>query len=179
MLRRRAALTEKQKRIATEKIIKSFIGNIPIEKYDKIAGYWPLSGEINIRLLLDILIENHNICCLPVVKEQNIPLTFRKYIKNMSLVTNNKYKTQEPPKSSPKITPTIIIVPLLAFDESGYRVGFGGGFYDRTLDSLRNVSSLMTVGVAYSFQQIASIPYEKHDQKLDCIITDEQIIICE
>ena len=82
-----------------------------------------------------------------------------------------------PADDAPEHIPDVLLVPMLAFDRAGYRLGYGGGFYDRTLEKIRAMKKITAVGVAYGEQQVESIPRDEHDQPLDMIITDEGIII--
>jgi len=177
-LRLRAAVTLTQRLESSRKMSELFIGNIPLEPDDKIGSFHPMSTEIDVTLLTEIIMDSH-ICALPCIDKKDAPLTFRHYTKKTQLKKDPQFNIFEPEESSPKITPTVIIVPLLAFDKKGYRLGFGGGFYDRTIELLKNESGLLLVGVAYDFQQVSIIPRDEYDQKLDCVVTDKKIVICE
>lgn len=178
MLRRRAALTEPEKNAAARAVISSFLGNAPIEPKDRIAGYWPVSGEIDIRMLMEILSEQGHVCCLPVVNKKNGPLEFRHWHKGVAMKISLP-GIYEPADDAPIVKPKIIIVPLVAFDAKGYRLGFGKGFYDKTIESMAKMKDMITIGVGYEFQKVAEVPKEKHDQKLDLVITEKQTYIFE
>ena len=75
--------------------------------------------------------------------------------------------------------PDVLIIPMLAFDRAGYRLGYGGGFYDRTLEKLRTRNTIIAIGTAYSSQEVAHVPISAHDQLLDYIITEREIIKCK
>ena len=81
-----------------------------------------------------------------------------------------------PLATQPKLTPRVLIVPLLAFDRAGYRLGYGGGFYDRTLARLRESGAVLAVGVAYAAQEVAEVPRNGSDQPLDWIVTEAESI---
>ncbi len=174
---RRDAVPMSVRKLAASDIANNFMGSIPFSQRDIIAFYWPVGSEIDLSLMADALIEQGHICVLPVIEEKDNPLIFRQYMKNMELFIHPKYLIKEPPKSARIFEPTIIIIPLLAFDALGHRLGYGGGFYDRTLDKLQKKANILTVGVAYDFMQVAQLPIEKHDQKLDCVITDKRVIV--
>ena len=81
------------------------------------------------------------------------------------------FGTREPVESAPEIEPDLLLVPLLAFDAQGYRLGYGGGFYDRTLAGLRQRKPILAVGFAYAEQEVDAVPCEGHDQRLDALLT--------
>ena len=82
------------------------------------------------------------------------------------------FGTKEPPVSSPERVPTVVLAPLLAFDKEGYRIGYGGGYYDRTLAVLRAGGSVTVIGVAYAAQEVETVPRDGYDQPLDWIVTE-------
>ena len=85
---------------------------------------------------------------------------------------------QIPPEEAPEVQPDVLLVPLLAFDRRGFRLGYGGGFYDRTLEKLRALKKVTAIGVAYAGQEIDAVPYEEFDQRLDWIMTEKETIKC-
>ena len=95
--------------------------------------------------------------------------------KNNDPLKINKYGINEP-ISIKKIYPDIIFVPMLAFDADLNRLGYGGGFYDRYLDKVKKIKKILKIGLAYSYQELKKIPINKHDKKLDFIITEKKII---
>jgi len=179
VLDKRNSLSISKRKRASRDAVENFIGNIPIEKSDIIASFIPISGEIDISLLNEILHENGNKVVLPAIKEKELPLLFRLFTPEDNLVFNNKYKIYEPAESQEECTPTIVIVPLVACDAKGNRIGFGGGFYDRTIEYLEKKREILTVGIAYDFQILSEIPTLGHDKELDCIITDKKVIVCD
>ena len=110
---------------------------------------------------------------LPVI-EKNNQMNFFMWKKNQVLLVN-KFGTLEPVKTK-AIIPNLMIVPILAFDKNKYRLGYGKGFYDRYLNKyLTKFKNIITVGVAFSFQKHHKLPIDKHDVKLDYILTEEGI----
>ena len=99
------------------------------------------------------------------------PLIFRAWREGQPLEPDAA-RISSPTAEAETLTPTLVIVPLLAFDRSGYRLGQGGGFYDRTLQALRAAGPLFTIGLAYAGQEIEQVPREIHDQALDAILTE-------
>jgi 5-formyltetrahydrofolate cyclo-ligase len=130
--------------------------------------------EIDVKPLLAQLHASGHPVGLPVVVKKGEPLVFRQWHPGMALVSGG-FGTEVPPPVAPEVTPRVLIVPLLAFDGEGYRLGYGGGFYDRTLDKLRTGSAAdpLAVGVAYSAQHVARVPRDDFDQPLDWIATEK------
>jgi 5-formyltetrahydrofolate cyclo-ligase len=90
----------------------------------------------------------------------------------MDLVQGN-FRVLTPPPEAPEVTPAVILAPLLAFDRAGYRLGYGGGFYDRTIARLRAAGKVLVIGVAYAAQEVPAVPRDATDQKLDWIVTED------
>ncbi len=143
------------------------------KKKIKLALYYPSSFEVNVLKLLEFnYISNQNLL-LPVVKESNF-MNFFRWKKNEVLQVN-KFGILEPIKTKKNI-PNIMLVPLLAFDEDKYRLGYGKGFYDRYLNKyLKRFKNILTVGVAFSFQKYHKLPINNKDVKLNYIITEKGI----
>ena len=139
----------------------------------KLALYYPTSFETNVlKLLENKYMINKNIL-LPVIEEENI-MSFSPWKKNHVLLVN-KFGILEPVKTKIKI-PNIIFVPILAFDRNKYRLGYGKGFYDRYLNKyLSKFKNIITIGIAFSFQKHHKLPIDKHDVKLDYILTEKGI----
>lgn len=140
-----------------------------------VAGYWPMRGEIDVRPLLDGLAARGHITALPVVAAPATPLMFRRW-KPGDPLAEGAYKTQHPVDSAPEVRPHCLLVPLLAFDRRGYRLGYGGGFYDRTIAGLRAGGGVVTVGIAYAGQEVDRVPDEPHDEPLDWVVTERDLI---
>ena len=101
-------------------------------------------------------------------------MEFYKWYKNGPLLIN-KYGIPEP-ETTNRVYPDILFVPLVAFDKELNRLGYGGGFYDRYIQKISKIKKVVKVGVAFSFQKLKTIPVNKHDKKLDIIITEKDII---
>ena len=86
------------------------------------------------------------------------------------------YGIKEPKYSAVQVHPCLLLVPLLAFDRRGLRLGYGGGYYDRTLAALRAKNKILAVGIAYSIQEVDAMPVADHDQPLDWIVTEREAI---
>ena len=134
-----------------------------------LAGYWPMRDEADPR---PAMAAHDGPVCLPVVLGPARPLVFRRYDGRLE---PGGFGTSHPPADSPELRPEVLIVPLAGFDRAGGRLGYGGGFYDRTLERLRAGGQVAAVGFAYAVQEIPLIPVEVTDQPLDLIVTDREI----
>ena len=138
-----------------------------------VAGYWAVGSEIDLTPLLGELDLKGCFISLPVVVEKGSPLIFRRWHFGDSL-TQGPFKTFQPKSTCEEVIPNVILVPLLAFDKERFRLGQGGGFYDRTLQKLRNTKSgVVSIGVAFAAQQVNSVPCDKFDERLDFIVTEK------
>ncbi len=131
-----------------------------------IAGYWPIGSEIDIRPLLVALAARGHALCLPETPPRGQPLSFRLWQPEARLVPG-RFATQHP--TGPVLTPDYVLLPLLAFDAQGRRLGYGGGYYDRTLAALPNAFRL---GCAFAAQEIPAVPADAHDLKLQAVATE-------
>ncbi len=113
---------------------------------------------------------------LPVMLGFGKPLSFRLWKKGEPL-GEAKWGIKEP-LPAPEVFPDLLFMPLVGFDRTGNRLGYGAGFYDRTLARLRAMKPIITVGVAYAIQELPAIPSESYDQKLDYVLTDRAWIVC-
>jgi len=138
-----------------------------------LAGYAPIKGEVDLIPLLEQLREQGIAIALPISDKESRILPFRQW-QQTDMLAPDAYGVPAPPPSSPTGVPDLIMVPLLAFDSTGFRLGYGGGYYDATLAHYRTHHPLTRFwGVAYSWQQVDVIPREPHDQPLDGIITEQ------
>jgi 5-formyltetrahydrofolate cyclo-ligase len=140
-----------------------------------VAAYWPKEGEFDISPVLERLLEGGYTCALPVLKKGDKELRFARWAEDMPLETG-PYGISQPVISAATefILPDIVIVPLLAFDRRGLRLGYGGGYYDRALRSLRQEKKITAVGICYAQQAVLfNLPAEDHDEKLDWVVTPQ------
>lgn len=137
-----------------------------------VSGFIPYLSEIDTRALLSALGAHGCETCVPVVIENNTPLEFRAWAPGEPTVPG-RWGIPVPPDGSRVVDPDVLLVPMLAYDRYGYRLGYGGGFYDRTLEKLRAMKPVIAIGVAYSAQQVDEVVRGEHDQPLDWILTEE------
>jgi 5-formyltetrahydrofolate cyclo-ligase len=138
-----------------------------------VSAYWPFGSEMDVRRLLSFLNDLGFNCALPVVVARNEPLIFRRWQPDTAL-EQGPIGTRHPGPGQATVTPDTVLAPLLAFDAQGYRLGQGGGYYDRTLARLRARGTILAVGIAYAAQEVEAVPRSPHDEPLDWIVTEEK-----
>jgi 5-formyltetrahydrofolate cyclo-ligase len=136
-----------------------------------VGGYAALPGEADPAALLEQLARRGAALALPRVVAKDLPLAFHIWRPRQELVPG-AHGIPEPDPSWPLVTPAIVLVPLLAFDAAGRRLGYGGGYYDRTLAALRAGHTIAAVGVAYAGQEVENLPNDAFDEPLDMILTE-------
>ncbi len=142
-----------------------------------VSGFFPYKSEIDTRPLLGRLAGEGWMTCLPIVIAKGEPLEFRRWLPGEPTV-RGVWDIPRPPDTSPLVEPDVLLVPLMAFDRKGYRLGYGGGFYDRTLALLRNRKPVVAIGVAYAAQEVDRVPHDDHDQPMDYVMTEKEVFAC-
>ena len=176
----RLKFIEKRKKLYSTKIFFSFdkifflIKKNFSKKKPSIAGYYPSNFEVNILDLLSQASKKNFKVGLPVIKK-GYKIDFKHWIPSEPLYVN-KYGILEPQKQNITFKPDIILVPLVAFDRNLNRIGYGKGYYDRALKQLASNKKILTIGMAFSFQEVSIIPTYQYDYNLDCILTDRNLI---
>ena len=153
-----------------EKAARDGVATTPI-----VAVYWPIRSELNTRPLIDALAAAGLRVTLPVMHAVRQPLVFRDFTPGDALV-KGPCGLSEPTEDRQARDPDVIFAPLAAFDRACRRIGYGGGIYDATLAQLRAKKAVMAIGLAYSFQEVARTPTEPHDQLLDFVLTEKELI---
>jgi 5-formyltetrahydrofolate cyclo-ligase len=139
-----------------------------------VSGFWPMRSEVDPRPLMRLLAGRGMPLALPRVERHG--LSFRSFTFEDTLMRAG-FGLSEPLPHAPEVRPAAMIVPLAAFDRRGHRIGYGAGYYDRAIArALSDGQPLLTVGVAFSVQEIPLIPDEPHDRPLDWIVTECEII---
>jgi 5-formyltetrahydrofolate cyclo-ligase len=137
----------------------------------------PLRSEINPLPLMRRLADAGAALALPVVAGRGKPLIMRTYRWGEPLVAG-VWGIREPPPTAPEVPPDLLLVPLLAFDRAGARLGYGAGYYDMTIAALRARKPVTAVGVAFAAQELAQVPTGPRDARLDLVLTEREIIDC-
>ena len=138
-----------------------------------IAGYWPMGDEMDPRLLMLALAARGHALVLPVTPPRGEPLAFRAWTPGAALRAG-PMGTSEPAEGE-ALSPDILLVPLLAFDRAGRRLGYGGGYYDRTLAALPGAKA---IGIAYAGQEMPEVPAGPQDFRLPLIVTEAGVVLC-
>ena len=152
-----------------------------IENTVKEVGlYYPIFNEISPLVFIKYFKDNNITTALPVVDSNSNSMVFKKWLKKEKLQKSH-IGTYEPLLTNKTIFPQIIVVPMLTFDRKLNRLGYGAGYYDKLISNLKRYfdkkqKNFITIGLAYSEQETKSIPYESHDQKLDFIVTEKEIL---
>ena len=153
-----------------------FFAHIVPKVGQSVALYWPKGREFDPRIITERLLKEGIVCALPVMQDKARDLKFAVWDEGVSLVPG-PYDILQPivDDKTKWVDPDIVIVPLLAFDRRGYRLGYGGGYYDVTLRALRAKKSIIAVGVGYAEQAVLfALPVEAHDERLDWVITQQK-----
>lgn len=135
-----------------------------------VSGYYPMDGEIwPLPLMAALKAKGHSLA-LPVMQGKAEPLVFRVWVPGDPLIPG-VWGIRQPAPDRPEVLPDIVLVPLLAFDAKGYRLGYGGGFSDRTVRVLRSLKSILAVGLALDELEVDVVPHLDYDERLDWVLT--------
>jgi 5-formyltetrahydrofolate cyclo-ligase len=173
MISWRARLSTDDRRRSADELLATFRRERPFAIPAVVSGFWPIKDEIDIKPLLAELATSGCRLALPVVQGRGKPLLFRAWLPGDSLEAG-VFGTLQPRADRELLEPDALIVPLLACDEEGWRLGYGGGFYDRTLAGIRARRRVTAVGVGYAGQLVAAVPHGQDDQRLDWLLTERR-----
>jgi 5-formyltetrahydrofolate cyclo-ligase len=138
-----------------------------------VSGYMPIQTEIDPRPTLQSLYDNGRRICLPVIQGRGKPLIFREWEPGCAMIEGDFGALI--PRGGDLIVPDLAIIPLVGFDATGARLGYGGGFYDRTLIKLRKEQRIVAVAIAFCGQELEKIPTNQYDQMMDAVVTEEGV----
>ena len=153
-------------------LLKDSLKKFNLLKNKKIGAYFPINYEIDCLEILKQLEKSGYKISLPITRKKNKMDFFEWSFKDPLLI--GKIGIPEP-CSKKKIYPDVLLVPLVAFNKHKSRLGYGGGYYDRYIQKIKKIKKILTVGMAFSFQEIARLPISEHDKKLDFIFTENYI----
>ena len=178
-LRNKTLLLRKKKYLTVKKFNYNLIFRLIKKHFHNkkitIGGYYPSNYELNILKFLEEASKQKYKITLPVIKSSN-KMSFQPWVSKEPLYVN-KFGIPEPKNLKKKIIPDLIMVPLVAFDNRLNRIGYGKGYYDRSLRKIsKTKKNAISLGIAYSFQRCRKIPINNHDFKLDYIFTEKGII---
>ncbi len=155
---------------AGEMLANHGIGFSQAPQNASVSGFLGIGEEINPLPLMRRLWQAGHAVGLPVMVGNAKPLIFRQWQEGEPL-DEVQWGIQEPQASAPVIVPDVLLVPLLAFDTSGYRIGYGGGFYDRSIAEIRASKPVVTIGLAYDELEVDAVPHDAYDQRLEWVLT--------
>lgn len=165
----RAALTAEFRSEAAAAVSRHFLASAALPAHATVAGYWGIRDELGCQAILVQLMERGHTVLLPVVVAQRAALELRVWEPGAAL-TDAGFGTLAPSEQAPRATPDLILLPLLGFDADGTRLGYGGGYYDRTLAQFHRRPRL--VGLGFAAQELDHIPRADHDIPLDAVVTE-------
>lgn len=140
-----------------------------------IGCYYATNFEVNLKTFLQFLLKENFQVCLPFINKLNSHLLFKEIKKNTKLL-KGKYNIMVPDNEN-FLIPRILIIPLVGFDLKKNRIGYGGGYYDRTIEFYEKTDSIFKIGIAFDEQETKNLPIEKYDKKLDIIITPSRLVV--
>jgi 5-formyltetrahydrofolate cyclo-ligase len=171
---RRDAIPSEEREAAAQAIaVRPFPVSVPPGAI--VSGFIPLKDEIDVRPLMRKLAQAGAKLALPVVLARGEPLIMRDWEFGAPLKSGG-WGISEPPPHAPEVLPDLLLVPLLAFDRAGDRIGYGAGYFDITIRSLRAQKPIIAIGVAFAAQEIAQVPTTPRDARLDLVITEREVI---
>ena len=174
-LARRDALPAAARKAAAEAIaVRAF--PLAIAPGTIVSGFMPLKSEINPLPLMRKLAEAGATLALPVVAGRGKPLIMRAWKWGEPLAAG-VWGIREPKPEAPEVEPDILLVPLLAFDRAGHRIGYGAGYYDMTINRLRMRKPVVAIGIAFAAQEVPAVPATPRDERLDLVLTEREVIV--
>ncbi len=161
--------------IFNETLFEELFNKINFDNINIVSSFVSINTEINTTQLNNYILNKKKILCLPVVLKKNTHLVFRKYT-NENQMINGFMNIKEPARTNEVFIPELLFVPCLAYDNFGFRLGYGGGYYDRTFNHLKkNNIKFVSVGYAFEDQKVLEVPKDNFDIKLDYVITEKNI----
>ena len=147
------------------------VSDLGIARGTVVSGFWPMRTEVDVHPLMSALAEDGARICLPAILDKTT-IVFRQYFPDAEMIDMG-FGTMGPPETAAVLDPTVMLVPLVAFDGRGHRIGYGAGYYDRAIASLHAKGILpRLIGVAFDCQEVAFVPDEPHDVRLAEMLTE-------
>ena len=174
-LARRDAIAPEQRAALSAQIVLQIAAVIAERRPRYVAAYASIRSEVDTLALLDLMIEQSSVACLPAVIGER--MVFRSWTPGSPLKPG-PLGAPEPPAEAAEVMPDLVVAPVAAFDRQGGRLGYGHGFYDKAVAALRAEGrAVWLVGAAFGVQQVDTIPLEPHDIPLDLIATESETIV--
>jgi 5-formyltetrahydrofolate cyclo-ligase len=175
-LRRRDALPVDARAVAAEAIATRGLP-VTVVRGSIVSGFMPIRSEINPIPLMRRCAEAGARLALPAILQRGTPLALRLWSVGERLVPG-QWGIREPAPDAPEADPDIMLVPVVAFDRRGGRIGYGAGYYDMTIAGVRARKTVVALGVAYATQEVPEVPLLAHDVRLDLVLTERESIDC-
>ncbi|MEZ0172074.1 5-formyltetrahydrofolate cyclo-ligase [Microvirga sp. TS319] len=172
-LARRDGLDSTFREEATQAIAERAQDFSDLHDVNPVGGYWPIRSEVDPRPLMEALVERGQDVALSQILHPH--LSWRLWRPGDVLIKGG-FGVREPGPDAPEVFPKALIVPLVAFDRGGGRIGYGKGHFDRAIAALEAQHPVLTIGLAYAVQEIEQVPVEEHDRLLDVVITETELI---
>ena len=179
-LRRRQLIVRKNlfsniSKVFDIKLFENLFQNISFENVEVVSSFNSINTEINTNDLNNYILSKNKILCFPAIIKKDDYLIFRKFT-NHNDMYEGSMRIKEPQVTNEVLLPNLLFVPCLAYDSFGFRLGYGGGYYDRTLSYYKSIKQkFITVGYAFDDQKVHEVPKDKFDIKLDYVITEKKI----
>jgi 5-formyltetrahydrofolate cyclo-ligase len=148
---------------------------LPISRGTIVSGFMSLKSEINPLPLMQKLAEKGARLALPRIVGRGQPLSMRAWQFGAPL-DRGQWGIREPMAGAPEVEPDVLLVPLLAFDRAGHRIGYGAGYYDMTISRLRSLKTIAAIGIAFAAQEVSQVPATARDARLDLVLTEREVI---
>ncbi len=177
---RRALMQARQRAASTQAQDEALACHMAIllgaQTFSTIGFYWPLTGEFDVRVIVSAWLAGDagRRAALPVIRQPGMPLEFHAWTSGASMRAGHHGIPE--PVTDEKIIPDLLLIPCIGFDSDGYRLGYGGGYYDRTLAAWPANRVPVTVGVAYEMCRVNALPRDVHDLPLDYVVTDGEVL---
>jgi 5-formyltetrahydrofolate cyclo-ligase len=172
LLERRAALSFHDRERYSESLTAHLLATLRLGEYGVLGFYWPIRAELDLRNLARRHVEAGGIAALPVVVEKKAPVEFRQWQPGAAM--QRGFWNIPIPAERRVVVPNALLIPLVGYDAAGYRLGYGGGYYDRTLAAAE--PRPLSVGVGYDEAEIATIYPQSHDVPMDLIVTERRVL---
>ena len=170
---RRDALDKAFREDAAQRIAGRTLDFSELKDVTPVGGYWPIRSEVDSRPLMEALLDRGQDVALSQIIHPH--LSWRLWQPGDVLIKGG-FGVREPGPDAPEVFPSALLVPLVAFDRSGGRIGYGKGHFDRAIAALEGKHPVLTIGLAYAVQEIEEVPVEPHDRMLDVIVTESELI---
>jgi 5-formyltetrahydrofolate cyclo-ligase len=170
---RRDGLDKTFRKKAAQRIAEQVLALPDLRELTPVGSYWPIRSEVDTRPLMEALLARGQDVALSQILHPH--LSFRLWQPGDVLVKGG-FGVREPGPDAPECFPVALLVPLVAFDRSGGRSGYGKGHFDRAIAALEDKHPVLTIGLAYAVQEIERVPVEPHDRRLDVVVTEAELI---